>query len=378
MSRISVSLASACGIALALSLPVNGVAGPKSGGSKGGSTTTTTTTSTDYTVSGSVSGGAYGALVDLHALLGLVGVRVGPIPQVTLPASGGLEAETLLGLSVPGIISSATLPALTVGAVGPHAAGSTSVATVENLDVLDGLITADAIVALCSSWGNGSIAVTGGEGSSLVNLVIAGNTIAANPEPNTKIPLLDGFLKIGDVILNEQVYSGDGVHTSAVDVNMLHVKLADGGVLLNGQLLSGDIVVSSAHCDVDASLVPGTPGGVDGGFMTGGGKIGQGKSFATFGFDARQGSGELQYIDHGTGLKIHGTSVTSFSISGNCAEFSGPAKKDNVDGYTYDVQACDNGEPGVGADTFSITATGPNGFSYTRSGTLSGGNLQLH
>ena len=58
--------------------------------------------------------------------------------------------------------------------------------------------------------------------------------------------------------------------------------------------------------------------------------------------------------------------------------FSGSARVNNVDGYAFTVhQACDNGEPGVGRDTLDISVSGP-GISYARSGTLTGGNLQLH
>ena len=50
----------------------------------------------------------------------------------------------------------------------------------------------------------------------------------------------------------------------------------------------------------------------------------------------------------------------------------------HADGYGFTVhQACDNGEPGVGKDSFDISVSGP-GVSYSRSGTLTGGNLQLH
>lgn len=361
----------ACGAALSLASPLANAGASKSRNTSVG--TTSTSTSTDYTLSGTVSGEAFGAAV---ALLGLVGVKIGPIPHVTLPSSGGFDAETLLGVAVPNILGAETLPVLTVGAVGPRVAGSASVAAVEKVNLLNGLITADLVLGVCSSGANGLVATSNAQGSTLANLAIGGRAITAAPAPNTRIPLLDGFLRIGEVILNEQIYGGDGVRTAAVDVNMLHVKLADGGVLLNGQLLKGDIIVSSAHCDVNASRTTGT-GGNDG-FITGGGVLDSGDAAASFGFNARPGSGELQYMDYGTGLNLHGTTVTSFSVSGHCAEFSGAAKKDNVDGYAYEVQACDNGEPGVDADTFSITATGPDGFHYTRSGTLAGGNVQLH
>jgi len=120
-------------------------------------------------------------------------------------------------------------------------------------------------------------------------------------------------------------------------------------------------------------------------FMTGGGKLGTGRDIATFGFNAgSRGAGglhgQLQYIDHGASLKVHSLSIDSFGLVGeaSCVTFSGSARVNNVDGYSFTVnQACDNGEPGVGHDTFDISVSGP-GVLYSRGGTLTGGNLQLH
>ena len=56
-------------------------------------------------------------------------------------------------------------------------------------------------------------------------------------------------------------------------------------------------------------------------------------------------------------------------------------KHGNGDWHTHDfsVEACDNGEPGVGRDTFSITVsgTGP-GHGSTGRTVLTGGNIQAH
>ena len=328
---------------------------------------------------GRVAGDAYGVLVDLHALLGLIGVRVGPAPLAILPETGGADAEVLLGLSVPGVLGSQTLPAMTAGSVGPEKAGSASVAAVENLDLLSGLIRADAIVAACSSHSDGRVAVSDTSGSVLANLLVGGLPITVAAAPNTTIPLLDGFLKIGDIVLNEQIYAGDGVKTSAVQVNMLHVRIKDGGVLLSGALLKGDIVVGSAHCGVDASQLSGEPGGDPS--ITGSGTLGAGpEELATFAFSAKAGVGALQYDDGGANLKIESEnpSLTSFTVSGTCAQFSGPARINNMSGYTYTVEACDNADPGVNGDTFTITGAGPGGFQFTRTGTLTGGNILLN
>jgi hypothetical protein len=158
---------------------------------------------------------------------------------------------------------------------------------------------------------------------------------------------------------------------------MIHVVLKDS---LTGTI-TADIVVSSAHSDVN--FVPAPKAG--NAFMTGGGKLGTGRDIATFGFNAgsRDGGGlhgQLQYNDHAQSLKVHSLSIDSFElISGTpCVTFSGRARVNDVDGYGFTVNsACDNGEPGVGHDTFAISVSGP-GISYSRRGTLTGGNLQLH
>jgi hypothetical protein len=85
--------------------------------------------------------------------------------------------------------------------------------------------------------------------------------------------------------------------------------------------------------------------------------------------------GHLQYIDHGNGMKVKGTGVTNYyavdattrHIEGNC-EINGA-------GGTYSIDVADNGEPGVGKDTFSITLS--NGYKALQK-LLSGGNIQLH
>jgi hypothetical protein len=159
---------------------------------------------------------------------------------------------------------------------------------------------------------------------------------------------------------------------------MIHVRLNDP---LTG-LLRSEIIVSSAHCDVNFSPAP-KAGPL---FMTGGGRLGTGRDIATFGFHAgvRNGTptGGLQYIDHKLGMNLHATSITSVSVieGTTCITASGTARVNGVDGYKFTVRsACDNGEPGVGVDTFDITVVDKNGNQfYARSGALTGGNLQLH
>jgi hypothetical protein len=73
-------------------------------------------------------------------------------------------------------------------------------------------------------------------------------------------------------------------------------------------------------------------------------------------------------------MKVHGTGVTAYTATGPTSRhIEGTAEVNGVAGFTYQVDVADNGEPGR-SDTFSIRLS--NG--YTASGTLGGGNIQLH
>jgi len=315
----------------------------------------------------SVSGEAFGISVNA------AGVTVGPTPHVVLPPDGGMVSERVLRIAVPNVAASSTLEVVTTGSIGPHSASAQSSATVEQANLLNGVVRVEAVVAMSTSTADGSTATSTAEGSTLIGLSINGSTpVDVTPSPNTTIPIPGGA-----VILNEQILEGDGVHTSALTVNMIHVRFTDP---VTGTI-TADIIVASAHSDVN--FVPAPKAG--NAFMTGGGKLGTGRDIATFGFNAgsRAGGGlhgQLQYNDHAQNLKVHSLSIDSFKlITGTtCVTFSGGARVNNVDGYRFTVnQACDNGEPGVGNDTFDISVSGP-GIWYSRRGTLTGGNLQLH
>ena len=315
--------------------------------------------------SNSVSGEAFGISVNA------AGVTVGPTPHVVLPPDGGMVSDQLLNISVPNAAASTTLGVVTTGSIGPNTASAQSSASVENVNLLNGLVTSRIVVAMSSSTADGSTATSTSEGSTLIGLSVNGSLPTdVTPPPNTRISIPGAT-----VILNEQIASGDGVHTSALTVNMIHVVLND-----PTGAITGDIIVASAHSDVNFVPVPKAGNA----FMTGGGKLGTGRDIATFGFNAgsRGGvlHGQLQYIDHAASLKVHCLSIDSFGpiTESVCVTFSGSARVNNIDGYSYTVnRACDNGEPGVGHDTFDISVSGP-GVSYSRNGTLTGGNLQLH
>src|SRR5713101_8738987 len=165
--------------------------------------------------SNSVSGEAFGISVNA------AGVRVGPTPHVVLPPDGGMVRDQLLGIAVPNLAASTTLGVVTTGSIGPNTASAQSSATVEQVNLLNGVVAAKLVVAMSSSTADGSTARSTAEGSTLIGLSINGSTpVDVTPSPNTTIPIPGGA-----VILNEQTFEGDGVHTSALTVNMIHVVL---------------------------------------------------------------------------------------------------------------------------------------------------------
>jgi hypothetical protein len=313
----------------------------------------------------SVSGEAFGVSVDL-------GVVVVPkTPHVVLPPDGGMVRDQVLQINVPGTVVSSTLTVITSGAIGESSASAQSSATVEAVDILNRLVTARLVVAMSSSTADGSTATSNAAGSTLVGLTVNGVSLGdVTPPPNTRIELPG----VGTVILNEQIPGGDGVHTTALTVNMIHVVLAG--------VVGGDIIVASAHSDVNFALAPPPPPPpAPASFMTGGGRLGTGRTIATFGFNARPSlKGQLQYIDHARDLKVHSTGMTAYSsLGGTCVTFSGIARVNSTDGFHFTVrQACDNGEPGVGRDTFEISVEELSYSSGYLGTVLTGGNLQLH
>ncbi len=120
---------------------------------------------------------------------------------------------------------------------------------------------------------------------------------------------------------------------------------------------------------------PSTPGAK----VTAGGWIPVTGGKGTFGLTAKASgpSGNLTYQDHGVLARtVKSTAITSVTLNaaGNCAQILGTATVNGTGSVGFDVDVCDNGEPGKDSDTFSIVMFD----GYTASGTLGGGNVQIH
>ena len=276
-----------------------------------------------------------------------------------LPSSGGAEEASLLNASVPNLLTAEVVHATTVGQ-GNASRSEASVAdlalTVGGNNISADLLQARA-TAMCTDGGG-----TASGSSEIAALSVNGQTITISGEPNQTVTLPNGR-----VIINQQTSAGQG----DITVNAIHV-IVDG---------VADVIVSSAHADITCAAGPPPPGCTGSDFATGGGWITGTPSGAKGNFGVaggiKQGAlwGHLVYHDHGpNGPQAKGTGVTRYDVvSATTRHIEGTAEIDGQGGFTYKVDVTDNGEPGHN-DVFALSLS--NG--YSASGSLDGGNIQLH
>jgi autotransporter-associated beta strand protein len=271
-----------------------------------------------------------------------------------LPEEGGTRESSFLTLEGVEGISGEIGHAVTVGQVD-RTRSETSAGNVA-ITANGVLIEADFAMAraLAVFQPGGSTGLSGA--AEIGVLHVAGTPVVVTGEPNQTVTLPNGRL-----IINEQVSTA-----TSITVNALHLVL-DGG---------GEIFVASARAGY-ASVEPPSTAGDD--TISGGGWIPGPHDKRSFGLSAGYVdgvlSGHLTFKDHDTGMKVEAVSITGYGPGSvpDSRYVEGSAEIDGIGGFTYRVEAADNGEPGD-ADTFSIDLS--NG--YHADGALGAGNIQLH
>ncbi|NUT43471.1 MAG: hypothetical protein HOV86_26130 [Thermoactinospora sp.] len=183
--------------------------------------------------------GRAGASEDVQAfgidatLLG--SINFGPAPLATLSDREATLASLDIGDAANGVETGVMEATVTQDV----AAGTeTATASVNGLSagVAGVTIAADSVVATCTATFGDT--TTGSATLSNATVTVAGVpiTLEANPEPDTVIAVPPGPLPptLVEIILNEQIRSGD-----KLTVNAIHVRAASG---------VGDLIISSASC----------------------------------------------------------------------------------------------------------------------------------
>jgi hypothetical protein len=156
------------------------------------------------------------------------------VAQAVLPAGEMLAQNQVSDATVPGLVTAQSIFAIVNGG-GTDGSDAVSSVTLGAVDVLNGLITADGVVAIATS----TVGDVNAEGSSLANLVVNGVQVD-NPAPNTQMSLPG----VGYVVLNEQIPTSGGM-----TVNMIHVVLQS--TVLGIPRTTGNIIVGSATSSVN-------------------------------------------------------------------------------------------------------------------------------
>ena len=143
----------------------------------------------------------------------------GPSAFVSTPP-GGTEGETVQNatteVSVPNVLHVAAVKSWTKGKTVPGHGKVKVNNELAGLNVLNGLITADAITDSVVVKKKKSTKVTTRLASQLLNLTVAGNAIPADVAPNTRMDLAG----VGTLVLNEQVKQGWGGYVRALHLTL--------------------------------------------------------------------------------------------------------------------------------------------------------------
>jgi hypothetical protein len=156
------------------------------------------------------------------------------VASAILPAGEMIAQNQASDVAVAGLVTAQNVFAIVNGG-GTDGSDAVSSATLGTVSILNGLITADGVVAMATST-SGNV---NAEGSSLANLVVNGVQVD-DPAPNTRMSLPG----VGYVVLNEQLPTSTGM-----TVNMIHVVLQQ--TVLGITRTTGNIIVGSASSSVN-------------------------------------------------------------------------------------------------------------------------------
>lgn len=181
----------------------------------------------------------------------------------------------------------------------------------------------------------------------------------------------------GDSVVSYTFDFGDGsepVTQSAPTVTHTYQSAGSYDAMLTVMDSHGLESKSPAHAAITVSEASSMRGVKAGGYLA---QPGDAAGKVNFSFAAGPDStGRVNYNDNVNNIKFVTDSVEDYRQDDNCATLSGPATlKSTGEAIQYRIDACDNGKPGRGHDTFAIDISGA--AASSRSGTLGGGDVTI-
>jgi hypothetical protein len=165
-------------------------------------------------VSGVVGGLAFG-----HKLFEGGRAQSGPSAVVYMPCvgtGGKVVSNTMAGATHPKAFQLGTVKDTAMGRVEEKSATSQTTSSIQSVNLLSGLITADAIKAVATGTKNGNNPTFTDAGSKFVNLVVAGHPIGSETGPNRAIQLPG----IGTLWLHRVIRGPNSIEVRMIDLEV--------------------------------------------------------------------------------------------------------------------------------------------------------------
>jgi hypothetical protein len=194
-------------------------------------------------VKAELGGQAYAATA--HTTTDVIKNQVGKAAFITVPCvgTGDVRTNNVNSLDVGEILPSGTGRTTAYGKQLATGGVAKITATVQDLSLLNGLITADIVKAVAQDKLSDGNRTSSTEGTQFSGLRIAGAPVPVEVDPNTRIDLLG----IGYVMINEQQVPSS-TSTARVRVNGLRIVITQNSTL--GLPVGTQIII--AHADATA------------------------------------------------------------------------------------------------------------------------------
>jgi hypothetical protein len=163
-------------------------------------------------VLGLLNGVGYGA--SAHVGGNVIAGEEFPQPMPCLGTHGNTRTNSAASVTIPAVPSTGTVTDTANGTTNGHRVAGEVTAAVQNLNLLNGMVTATAVEADVTASGNPP---SFGDKSSFVGLSVAGQPgIGDNVPPNTKVPLSG----IGTLWLHRVVQTGTSTRVIMIQLNV--------------------------------------------------------------------------------------------------------------------------------------------------------------
>lgn len=191
-----------------------------------------------------LDGRAYGTSLRVLVTSGPSLVTSGPSAVVYMPCTGTngrILTNSLATVNIPGVITSGTLRNTAQGTVTASTATGETTATIEGVNLLGGLVTADVVKADAHASSNGTTNTFSDAGSSLLNLSVSGHPeITADVAPNTRVELAG----LGTLYIHRVIRTSTSIEVRMIE---LVVKVTNTYGLAPGTVLRVAVASASVH-----------------------------------------------------------------------------------------------------------------------------------